>query len=124
MLKKFSLVTAAIVAFVFVLVTIAHACSGLGSMSMAPHQNGMSIHASDSLPCGSQKHDVCESVRDTMLSVKPSAPGTDSLTDALSSVSMVVPSPQDLSLVPKLPKAAFHPVFKLRLSFSYLVLRL
>ena len=124
MLKKLPLMTAAIAAFVFVLVTIAHACSGLGSTSMAAHQGGRSINASDSLPCGNQKHDVCESVRDGMLSIKPPAPGTDSLTGALSSVSMVVPSPRDLSVVPKVTKAAFHAVFKLRLSFSYLVLRL
>ena len=121
MLKKFSILTAGIVALVVVLVTIAHACAGMSALSMSP-QVAMEIEASDNLPCSNRDNDLCESVRDSLLSVKPSSSGSDSLVVARLPLSVVIPSVQ--TSPPNLLRAAFHPVFKLSLSFSYLVLRI
>jgi hypothetical protein len=126
MLEKLSVITATVVAFAFVLVTITHACSGLRPMSTAAHLSRMDTGASDSSPCGNENSDICESVRDSMLSVKPSALGVDSLekTSLTLATSFVSPSGFGSSPVALVTRVTFHPVFKLSLSFLYLVLRI
>jgi hypothetical protein len=126
MLKKLSIITTSVVAFAFTLVTIAHACSGLGPMSTTAHLSRTNMDASDSSPCGHEKSDVCQSVRDSMLSVKPSARGIASLEKAYLALatSIVSPSAFGSSPVALVTKVTFHPVFKLPLSFLYLVLRI
>jgi hypothetical protein len=42
-------------------------------------QSPMNMGDGDSFPCGNEKPDICKSVRDSMLSVKPSVLGIDSL---------------------------------------------
>ena len=121
MLKKFSILTAGIVALVFVLVTIGHACGDMGELSSAS-QIATELEASDNLPCSNRDNDLCKSVRDGLLSVKLSSSGTDSLVVPRPPLSVMIPRVHTSS--PNLIRAAFHPVFKLSLSFSYLVLRI
>src|SRR5882757_1345346 len=77
MLKKLSIITASIVAFAFVFISIAHACSGLTSMNPAMQQSPMNMGASDSFPCCKEKPDICKSVRASILSIQPSVSKPD-----------------------------------------------
>lgn len=126
MLKKLSIITASIVTFAFVFISIAHACSGLASMNPIMQQSPMNMGAGDSSPCGNEKPDICKSVRDSMLSVKPAGSGIDSpeKTVSLPLISFVRPILSGFLPLVLVSKASFHPVFKLPLSYSYLVLRI
>ena len=126
MSKKLPTIIASTVAFVFLLLSIAHACPSLASTNSLVGQTAIDMSASDHSPCGKASLDLCKSVRDTMLSVKPSDAGIDSLVRAssappLSFVSSNLVNPAHLIFAPKLTS---HLVFKPRLSFSYLVLRI
>jgi len=123
MLRKLSFITASIVVFAFVLVSIAHACSGLALMNSAVQQSPMNMGASDSSPCGKEKPDICKSVRDSMLSVKPSASGPE---QTVALPQLFIESPFELVGMPitRSTEVSFHPVFKLPLSLSYSVLRI
>ena len=126
MLKKLSLVTASVVVFTFLLVSITHACSGLASMNSAVQQSSLTMGASDSAPCGKEKPDICESVRDSLLSVKPAMSGIDSPEKTFSRLPISFASPilHGSSSLAVVSKVSVHPVFKLPLSLSYLVLRI
>ena len=123
MLKKLFIITASIVAFAFVFVSVTHACSGLTSMNPAMQQSPMNMGASDDAPCGTGKPDLCKSVRDSMLSVKPSMSGPEQtitpLPLSIESPFLLVPTP-----VTRVIEVSFYPIFKLPLSFSYRVLRI
>lgn len=123
MLRKLSFVTASIVALAFVFVSIAHACSGLASMNSALQQSPMNMGTSDDSPCGKEKPDTCKSVRDSMLSVKPSVAGPE---QTVTPLQLLIESPFVLISTPitRVIEVSFHPVFKLPLSLSYLVLRI
>lgn len=125
MLKKFSTVVASIVALAFVTVSITHACSGLASMNPAVQQSPMKTPA-DNSPCGEEKPDICKSVRDTLLSVKPSVLGLESpeKTVPQPAISFVNPVLLGTSTVDFVIKIGSHPVFKLPLTVSYRVLRI
>ena len=125
--KKVSLIAAVIVAFGLVFTSIAHACSGLTSLYPAMQQSAMNMGASDAAPCGEAKPDICKSVRDSMLSVKPSfSAGLDSPERMIltAPISFISSTPLESLPVSFLARPTFHPVFKLPLSFSYLVLRI
>lgn len=123
MLKKLSIMAASIVAFAFVFVSIAHACSGLTSMNPAMQQSPMNMGASDGAPCGNEKPDICKSVRDSMLSIKPSTSGPE---QTVAPLHLLIESPLLRFSTPltRVIEVSFHPVFKLPLSFSYRVLRI
>ena len=123
MLKKLSIIAASIVAFAFVFVSIAHACSGLNSMNPVMQQSPMNMGASDGVPCGKEKPDICKSVRDSMLSVKPSLSAPEQMVAPLQ---LSIDARFVLVSLPStwVSEARFHPVFKLPLSLSYLVLRI
>jgi hypothetical protein len=126
MLKKLSAVAATIVAFTFIMVSIAHACSGLASMTLAVQQARMNMGADNTPPCSKEKGDVCQSVRDSILSVKPSISAADNPQQTLLPLQLSVEnltqvvSPSVASVI----GVSFHPVFKLPLTLSYLVLRI
>jgi hypothetical protein len=126
MLKKFSAVAGLIVAFVFVLVSITHACSGLAPVTLAVQQSPMNMGVGDDSPCGKEKRDICQSVRDSILSIKPSISAVDNLQQWVPLLQLSVDRPN--LLVPSFAIPAigvfFHPVFKLSLTLSYLVLRI
>lgn len=125
MSKKFSLVAASIVVFVFVFISIAHACAGLTSLNSATQLSQMTMGAGDGVPCGKAKPDICKSVRDSMLSVKPTDAGADSLGKTLSASQLSFASSSLVSFVPMgfAIRVTSATVFRPPLSFS-LVLRI
>ena len=125
MLKTFSAATALVVTLVFLLVSITHACSGLGPMGLRIEQSSMNRDMGN-VPCGEQKTDICKSVRDSILCVKPSVSEAVNPRPTLTSVQLSVDSPALLVFSPVAPviEGAYHPVFKVPLTVSYLVLRI
>lgn len=125
MLKKLSAVAASIAAFAFVIVSIAHACSGLTPMNPAVQQSPMNMGGGNP-PCSKEKGDVCQSVRDSILSVKPSISAAGNPQQTIPPLHLSIESPIQLVSSPVAPliESAFHPVFKLPLSLSYQVLRI
>lgn len=124
MFKKLSAITASIVAFAFVFVSITHACSGPAPMNLAVQQSPMNMGGGNP-PCSKEKGDICQSVRDSILSEKLSISTTDNsqqrfvvLPTAVENPTVPVSSP-----VASLIGVSFHPVFKLPLTLSYLILR-
>jgi hypothetical protein len=119
-------ITASVVAFLFAFLSIAHACPSLASTNSAIRQTTMNMAASDGSPCGKEKPDICQSVRDRMLSIEPSVSGVDSLEKMVSAAPISFISLNALGSLPAafVTKVSFHPVFKLPLTFSYLVLRI
>ena len=126
MLKKLSAAAASIVAFAFIIVSITHACSGLTPMNLAVQQSPMNMGGGNNPPCSKEKGDICQSVRDSILSVKPSISAADNLQQSVAPLQLSVDSPTLLVSSPVAPVVgvAFHPVFKLPLTLSYLVLRI
>jgi len=126
MLKRLSAAAASIVAFAFVIVSITHACSGLTPMNLAVQQSPMNMGGSNPPPCSKEKGDICQSVRDSILSVKPSISAADNPQQTVAPLQLSVESPSLLISSPVAPviEVAFHPVFKLPLTVSYLVLRI
>lgn len=123
MSKKLPTITASVIAFVFVFLSVAHACPSLTSTNSVIRQMAMSMAVSDSSPCGEAKPDVCKSVRDSMLSVKPSDAGVDSLVKTFSaSLLSFVSESLNSSPLAFATRIALHPLFKLPSSF--LVLRI
>jgi len=125
MLKKLSAVAALIVAFAFVTVSIAHACSGLTPMNLAVQQSPMNMGGGNP-PCSKEKGDLCQSVRDSILSVKPSISAASNPQQTLPPLEFSLESPTLLVSSPtaRIIGVSFHPVFKLPLTVSYLVLRI
>ena len=127
MFNKLSIIAAATVTFAFVLASVAHACSGLISMNPAVQERSMNMGAADNSPCGEEKPpDICKFVRVAMLSIKPSVPAVHSSEKTVSPPAIPFASPRLVASTPATfaAKLSFHPVFKLPLSFSYLVLRI
>lgn len=126
MLKKLSAVAASIVALAFVIVSITHACSGLAPMNLAVQQSPMNMGGGNNPPCGKEKGDICKSVRDSILSVKPSISAADNPQQTVLPLQLSVESPtlHVSSAVAPVVGVAFHPVFKLSLTLSYHVLRI
>jgi len=125
--RLFKFATVAGVVFCFLFVVVAYACSGRG---LAWGTQRLSAHdgmASEE-PCADTKLDACQSVRDRILSLQPSA-----LQVAMAQVTFTGMHPTVVEF-PVGPDAfygtsppltsVFHPVFKLQLPLSYLVLRL
>ena len=126
MLKKLSALAASIVVFAFVFVSIAHACSGLAPVSLSVQQTPMNMDGGNTSPCGKQKEDICQSVRDSILSVKPSISAASHLQQTLPPLQLSIDSPVEFVFSPVAPiiGVSLHPVFKLPLAVSYLVLRI
>lgn len=126
MLKILSAVAASIVAFAFIIVSITHACSGLAPMKPAVQQSPMNMGGGNNPPCSKEKGDICQSVRDSILSVKPSISEAANPRQTVPPLQLSVESPTRLvsSRVAAVIGVAFHPVFKLPLTLSYLVLRI
>src|SRR5690242_12200722 len=116
MLKKLSAAAALVVAIAFATVSIAHACSGLMAMNPAVQQSPMNnMGDSNSSPCSKEKGDICQSVRDSLLSVKPAISAAHNSQQTILPLQILVVSPIQLVSSPLVPVAGsvFHPVFKL-----------
>ena len=79
-------------------------------------------------PCNQHKEDVCKSVRDSILSIQPSVsnPDVSQQTGLPIQYSIESEGSTQVGFSPLFPviERASHPVFKLSLSLSYLVLRI
>ena len=126
MLKKLSAVAATIVAFTFIIVSITHACSGPAPRHLAVQQSPMNMGAGNTPPCSKEKGDVCQSVRDSILSVKPSisAPDNPQQTRLPLQFSVESLTQVDSPSVASVIGVSFHPVFKIPLTVSYQILRI
>lgn len=125
--KKLPTAIAVTLTFLLLSVSIVYACSGIAPMSSSFQQEPMHGGVTDKGPCTDQKQDMCRSVRNRMLSVQASpSQGADSLQSSTLSLWLFVEIPRQVVFSPELQvwKAVFHPVFKLSLPFSFLVLRI
>jgi hypothetical protein len=125
MVKRLSAATALFIVFAFLSVSIAHACSGLALVGAAVQQSPMNMGGGDP-PCSKNKGDICQSVRDSILSVKPSISAAGNPQQTVPPLQISIDNPIQLVYSPVAPviESAFHPVFKLPLTLSYLVLRI
>jgi len=127
MIKRLSVATALFVVFAFLFVSIAHACSGLGPVGVMIEQSSRNAGMANNGPCNQHKEDVCKSVRDSILSIQPSVSKAAVSQPVLPlQLSIEGESATQVGFSPLFPviERAFHPVFKLPLTFSYLVLRI
>jgi hypothetical protein len=127
MVKRFSAAAALFVVFAFLFVSIAHACSGLGPVGVMIEQSSRSAGMANNGPCNQHKEDVCKSVRDSILSIQPSVSKAEVSQPVLPiQLSIESETPTQVGFSPLFPviERAFHPVFKLSLSLSHLVLRI
>ena len=117
MVKKFYLVAASIIVFVFV--SSAHACP---TVNLTLQRSRMNLDEANHSPCGNEKRDICQSVRDSILSLKPSGSTPDNPQPT------VLPSGHSIKgPVPFFPSSAapgVHPVFSLPLAIASTVLRI
>jgi hypothetical protein len=86
----------------------------------------MNMGEGNNPPCSEGKGDICQSVRDSILSVKPSISAADNPQQTVPPLQLSVESPtlNVSSTVAPVVGVAFHPVFKLSLTLSYHVLRI
>jgi hypothetical protein len=126
MSKTLSIITASLAASLIIFLSVAHACPGHASKNSFVKQSAVNMATSDSSPCGKAKPDVCKSVRDSMVSVKPSDAGVSTLTKTFSASPPSLVSSHSLYPTPFAfaIKTASHLVFKLPVSFSHSVLRI
>ncbi|TMA84454.1 MAG: hypothetical protein E6J74_34315 [Deltaproteobacteria bacterium] len=125
MVKRLSAATALFIVFAFLSVSIAHACSGLALVGAVVQQSPMNMGGGNP-PCSKNKGDICQSVRDSILSVKPSISAAGNPQQTVPPLQISIDNPIQLVYSPAAPviESAFHPVFKLPLTLSYLVLRI
>ena len=124
MVKRLSAATALFIVFAFLSVSIAHACSGLAPKGIAVQQSPMNMGGGNNPPCSKGNGDVCQSVRDSILSVKPSISTAGNPQHPPLQLSIEIPNQLVTSDLAPVIESAFHPVFKLPLTLSYLVLRI
>lgn len=125
--KKFSFVLASTLVFSVLFASIVYACSGLGQMRMVFHHDSMNGGMVERGPCSENKQEICKSVRHRMLSIQNSSLQAEVPvygSTILQELSTDAPIPPDISLVSHPLLTTFHPLFKLSLIYSYLVLRI
>lgn len=125
MLKRLSAVAASIVVFAFVFVSITHACSGLAPMMPTVQQSPMNMGGGNP-PCGKEKGDICQWVRDSFLSDKSSISASDNAMQRIVALQPAVGSPTVLvsSTVASLIGVSFQRVFNPPLTVSFTVFRI
>ena len=107
--------------------SIVYACSGLNFMPMSFVSAAMDHSAMEPGPCSKQKQDICKSVRDQMLSVRPSSPVIDitlHVSTVFHSAHVDIPPLINLLSTAGPPGVVFHPVSKLSYPFSNQVFRI
>jgi hypothetical protein len=127
MVKRLSAATASFIVFAFLWVSTVHACSGLGPAGVMIEQSARNAGMANNSPCNEHKEDVCKSVRDSILSIQPSVSKAEVSQPVLPiQLSIESEGPTQVGFSPLFPviERGFHPVFKLSLSLSYLVLRI
>jgi hypothetical protein len=125
-LKYLTLVTV----FFFLFTAVAYACPGnpVVGNPLANVATAMPGHDMANNDCGDTKVDPCQSVRDRIVSVKAApaqlAGSVHRLNEIPQPLPQAVPATNVFDNGSPPTITAFHPVFKLQLSFSYRVLRL
>ena len=127
MVRRLSVATALFVVFAFLFVSIAHACSGLGPVGVMIEQSPRNAGVANNSPCNQHKEDVCKSVRDSILLIQPSVSKAE-VSQPVLPIQLSIESDglTQVGCSPLFPviERAFHPVFKLPLTLSYLVFRI
>lgn len=128
--KPVKYLTLATIAF-FLFAGIAYACPGGSFAGAAPVNFSSEMPGHDMGPqdgCGDSKVNACQSVRDQMLSINaaPAQPAASFHRFNVSLQPLLQPAAPTAVFYGGSPPGTlpFHPVFKLQLSYSYLVLRL
>jgi hypothetical protein len=120
MRKNLSSIAAGVVIFCFLFISVAHACSGVAHANLVMQQSSMNMGTGNDSPCGKEKRDVCQLVRDSILSLKPSLSGPQQSVLPL----LQTETPVLLTSSPVASVVRAHPVFKLILSLSSVILRI
>jgi len=118
---RFILALSLVLAVLFT--SIVYACAGLASIGIVAHSGSMNSKVERG-PCGEHKQDMCQSVRERTLSVQASLPATKLSPWSSPAFSWEIPLLVNGSGEHLLFDAAYHPLFKLPLIYSYLVLRI
>jgi hypothetical protein len=127
MVLRSSRLISVVIVFSLLFTSIVYACPGMNLMAMTSMSSGMEGAAVKRGPCRDHKQDICQSVRDRMLSVRASSPVADialHVSAILHSVSVDVPQLMNLLPAARPPGVLSHPVFKLIFPFSTQVLRI
>lgn len=128
MAKRIFPIAAIALVFTLLFVSIVYACSGLDQVRMSFQHSSMDGGTMvERGPCSEHKQDLCKSVRHRMLSIQ--APSTQTENSAQVLATPLEPFVEAsttfyVSLASLQLSAAFHPLFKLPLTYSYLVLRI
>ena len=124
--RRLSALAALTVIFAFLSVSIVYACSGLGPAGVMFQQKSMDGGMANKSPCNQHKEYICKSVRDSILSIQPSVAKADISPQPVASIQFPVKSPTLIVFSPRIPvfDRPFHPVFRISLTLSYLVLRI
>lgn len=117
MVKKFYLIAASVIVFLFV--STAHACP---TVNLTLQRSRLDMNEADHSPCGNEKRDICQSVRDSIVSLKPSGATPDNPQPT------ILPSGRSIkglvSFFPSSAATGVHPVFRLPLAIASIVLRI
>jgi len=126
MLKRLSAGAASIVVFAFLFVSITHACSGFAPAKAVVQQSPMNMGDGNNSPCSKERGDNCQSVRDSILSHKPSVSASADAIQEIVPLQPAIGSPPELvSPTGAFPiRVSFHPVFNPPLTVSFTVLRI
>ena len=117
-----------VVAFLLLFISTVHACPDQDFL-MAQSSFSASMGASEMEPgpCSKPKQDTCKSIRDQMLSIRPSSPIADvilNVTALLQSAHFQIPSTADLYPIVATPGIVSDPFYRPFLVFSHQVLRI
>jgi hypothetical protein len=127
--KKLS-AAAALTTTVFLLsVSLVYACPDMARIHSAPQLNFMHDGMPQEAPCGQQKQEICDFVRDSMQSIQPSPYQAAAFQQSILHLHPVPLSIgiSDHTVFPShsaVWEIAFHSVFKIPLSLSSSVLRI
>jgi hypothetical protein len=127
MVRHLSTATVIAVIFFILFASVAYACSGLGSMQILPLHASMNAEKMEKDSCDETKEEICQFLRHRMVSIQASRSQAEILVHGSTlpqAVLIKVPMTLDLSLVSAPSLFTFHPLFKLSLTYSYLVLRI
>jgi len=126
MLKRFSAAAASIVVVAFFFVSITHACSGFAPVTPALQQSPMNMGDGNNSPCSKEKGDICQSVRDSILSDKSSISASSNAIQRAVALQPAIGSPPEaISSTASSPiRLSFHPVSSPPLTVSFTVLRI
>ena len=126
MLKRLSAAAASIVVVAFLFVSITHACSGFAPVTPALQQSPMNMGDGNNAPCNKEKGDICQWVRDSILSDKSSISASSNAIQRIVALQPAIgnlPDPASL-IVARRVGVSFQPIFDPPLIVSFTVLRI